>query len=90
MAPLLHFRELADTETTVQRIAYVYHYQRADGALVFRYDNSTHYPSLPNAPHHKHDGDENTVVPANAPDLAAVLKEIEAHLPSSTQPESRP
>ena len=93
----LHLRELTDTETIVQRIAYVYHYQRADGALVFRYDNTAHYPGLPNAPHHKHDGGEENVVSAQAPDLAAVIREIEDLLTTrsetdqpSTPPESPP
>jgi len=32
---------------------------------------------LPNFPHHKHVGEEENVVSATPPDLAAVLKEIE-------------
>ena len=78
---LLHFREFVTTQPETQRLSYTYHYQRADGALVFRYDDSPHYPDLPNAPHHKHDGDETNVVPSSAPDLAVVLKEIESHIP---------
>lgn len=33
---------------------YAYHYQRADGILIFRYDNEPHWPNLPSFPHHKH------------------------------------
>lgn len=77
----LHFREFVSPDAEVERFIYVYHYQRADGALVFRCDNAAHHLHLDNAPHHKHDGDEANVLSAQAPDLASVLKEIEAHLP---------
>jgi hypothetical protein len=73
----LHFREFVDTEHGVDRYMYAYQYQRADNSLIFRYDNTDHYPDLPNAPHHKHENSENNVISATAPDLAAVLKEIE-------------
>jgi hypothetical protein len=73
----LHFREFIrneDNEPTV-RYTYAYHYQSSDGQFLFRYDNTNHYPNLPNAPHHKHVEDIN-VIPAQAPDLAGILKEI--------------
>jgi len=75
----LHFRELVSTDPTVQRVSYTYQYMREDGALVFRYDDTDHFPNLPTAPHHKHIGD-NEVVAADAPDLQSVLNEIEAML----------
>ncbi len=49
----------------------------AEERLIFRYDNAEHYPALPNAPHHKHTGSENTVVASAAPRLDAVLAEVE-------------
>lgn len=61
---------------TVRRVNYSFHYQRADGMLVFRYDNSPHYPNLPSFPDHKHEG--GAVRGAKAPDLADVLREIDA------------
>jgi Family of unknown function (DUF6516) len=73
---LLHFRELVTTEPTVHRISYTYHYQSAEGKMIFRYDDANHFPMLASAPHHKHTG-ENDVSAANAPDLHAVLYEIE-------------
>ena len=75
---LLHFREFVNAEFDSERISYTYHYQRADGTFVFRYDDSEHYPDLPNFPHHKHAGDESNVTSATSPDLASVLKEIES------------
>ena len=73
----LHFRELVDLELEPARRMYSYHYQRVDASLIFRYDDTPHYPELPGLPHHKHDGDEQNVVAVTPPDLAAVLKEIE-------------
>ena len=77
----LHFREFVNTQSGVERFMYVYHYQRADQSVVFRYDNTAHYPNLPNTPHHKHAADEANVVSATPPDLDAILKEIESIVP---------
>lgn len=71
----LHFRELFFRQDEPLKKSYVYHYQTAAGGLVFRYDNSPHYPDLPGAPHHKHVGDA-TVISTAPPDLAQVLAEI--------------
>ena len=77
---LLHFRELVDLRQADACPMYVYHYQRADGSLVFRYDGTTHFPDLSKYPHHKHDGDEANVVPAEKPTLVKVIEEIGALL----------
>lgn len=75
----LHFREFVQIKQgqLPYRYTYAYHYQSADEKLIFRYDDTDHFPHLPTAPHHKHIG-ETEVVAANAPDLQSVLKEIEA------------
>ena len=62
----------------VRKSKYAYHYQRADGQRVFRYDNAPHYPDLPGFPKHKHE--DERVVPAPAPDLSKVLREIDGYL----------
>ncbi|HFQ92487.1 MAG TPA: hypothetical protein ENK32_00630 [Anaerolineae bacterium] len=77
----LHFRELIELQTTVVRHMYSYHYQDADNILIFRYDDTPHYPDLPNFPHHKHVGSQNRVVTADAPTFAQVLQEIESAWP---------
>jgi len=46
---------------------YAYHYQRADGTLVFRYDNVPHHPEIVTFPHHKHV--RETITAARPPDL---------------------
>lgn len=60
----------------VRRVAYKFHYQQTDGTLVFRYDDSPHHPHLSTFPHHKHAGD--SIIEAAVPDLADVLREIDA------------
>ena len=71
----LHFRELFIRQAEPLKKSYVYHYQKADGIRIFRYDNSPHYPDLPDAPHHKH-LDTDKVIPSSPPDLQQVLDEI--------------
>ena len=75
---LLHFREFVNTKPTIERISYTYHYQKANGTFVFRYDDSEHFPEPPNFPYHKHINAESNVVSSTPPDLATVLKEIES------------
>jgi hypothetical protein len=76
---ILHLREFVDVETTVERLTYVYQYMDTATQFVFRYDNTGHQQrlGLPTYPHHKHEGHENNVVASPAPDLRAVLDEIE-------------
>lgn len=72
-----HFREFVrqiEGEPS-ERYTYVYHFQQPDGRMIFRYDNTNHYPSLENAPHHKHLG-LGKVIPSNVPNLTSVLEEI--------------
>lgn len=59
-----------------KRVNYKFHYQDVAGNLIFRYDNSPHYPQLATFPAHKHVGDR--VVEAEPPDLNNVLAEIDA------------
>ncbi len=69
----------------LNKLRYSYHYQAADGQLLFRYDNAPHFPCLPGFPHHKHVGDKPPE-PATPPDLSDVLREIDAFLyPNNTQ-----
>ena len=74
----LHFREFVNTQPKVDRFTYVYHYQAADGSMIFRYDNTPHFPTLSSFPHHKHLSDGTSVEACAAPTLAQVLAEIEA------------
>jgi hypothetical protein len=72
---LLFFRELIDMNIPVQKVMYAYHYQKADGTLIFRYDNTAHHKSISSFPHHKHEA--GGVTDSDAPSLEKVLREIE-------------
>jgi hypothetical protein len=78
-ASVLYLREFVDVETDVERLLYVYQYMDARQQLWFRYDNTGHHKqlNLPTYPHHKHEGSDKQIVPSSAPDLAAILGEIE-------------
>jgi hypothetical protein len=53
---------------------YRYHYQNAGNQLIFRYDNTPHFPNLPSFPHHKHL--PNKVIASEKPDLLQILQEV--------------
>lgn len=75
---ILHFREIVDAETAIDRLMYTYQYMTAEKTLVFRYDNTGHHKrlNLPTYPHHKHEGSEENITISPAPDLEAVLGEV--------------
>ncbi len=60
-------------------VTYSYHWCRANGELIKRWDNTPHFPRLPNFPHHIHVGDETTVVAGHPPNIFRVLDEISAN-----------
>ena len=61
------------------RLHYAYTYVR-DGLRVFRYDNAPHHPEIATHPHHKHNGPEDHLAPADQPSLNQVLAEVEGLL----------
>lgn len=72
---LLHFREVVDLQSGIEKYTYAYHYQDRAGRLIFKYDNAEHYANLPNFPHHKHIGTLE-IVPSEEMSLQAVLREV--------------
>lgn len=72
----LHFRELVKLEDEVKRLMYVYHYQRADAVLIFRYDNTDHPTLFPAHSHHKHDGSQANMIAVEPPDLDLCFKRL--------------
>lgn len=57
----------------IRHLDYRYHFQDMQNNLVFRYDNTPHFPGLENSPHHKHLRDE--VSPAEKPSINRVIEE---------------
>lgn len=62
----------------IEKTEYRYHYQSADGRMLFRYDNAPHHPEIATYPHHVHVGD--WVETAEPPDLTDVLRRIDHFL----------
>jgi len=60
-------------EKFIHQLGYRYHFQDANNNLVFRYDNTHHFPELKSFPNHKHLTDG--VVEAEKPDIVSVIKE---------------
>ncbi len=71
------FRHQADT-IVIEK--YSFHWQRADGSLIRRWDNAPHHPEIASFPTHIHDGDENHVLAHEAVDVFEVLGRIEMDL----------
>jgi hypothetical protein len=69
----LHFREYLDLTAPEPRQMYAYHFQAADGQLIFRYDNAVHRPPL-SAREHKHTPEGMMVI--LPPTLEQVIDEI--------------
>ena len=62
----------------VDHLAYRYHFQDRDNNLIFRYDNTPHFPHIETFPHHKHLAD--SVIAVNRPSVFDVLNEAKDSL----------
>lgn len=53
-------------EEVLKHLNYRYHFQDDKDKLIFRYDNTTHFPDLPHFPDHKHEPEcvKGTVKPS--------------------------
>jgi hypothetical protein len=57
----------------LKHLGYRYHFQDQQNNLIFRYDNTPHFPDLKSFPHHKHL--KNKVEDSNEPLILNVIKE---------------
>jgi len=55
---------------------YSYHWQKANGDLIIRWDNSPHHKSLTTFPHHKHSPDLEESYETTFKDVIKVIKKI--------------
>jgi len=69
----LFFKEYLDLRRDVCQEMYSFHYQDAQAALLFRYDNAAHKPDL-GFQDHKHTPEK--IAASSKPDLPKVLDEI--------------
>jgi len=70
----LHANEYFITIPEFTKIAYSYHYQDKEKALIFRYDNAEHHPEIQTFPYHKHL--EDSVLSSKAMVLTEVIEEV--------------
>ena len=56
-----------------KRLNYRYHFQDSQNNLVFRYDNTPHFPDLESFPHHKHLS--NKVISSEEPSAIMAIEE---------------
>ena len=57
----------------IKHLGYRYHFQDQQNNLIFRYDNTPHFPDLKSFPHHKHL--KNKVEDSDGPLILNVIKE---------------
>jgi len=60
-------------EGALRHMGYRYHYQDSADQLVFRYDDTPHFPAIGTFPHHKHTPD--AVIAATRPSIIEVIAE---------------
>ncbi len=70
---LLELNEAVVIEEEIRHLGYRYHFQDKNDNLIFRYDNTPHFPKLGTFPHHKHLKD--TVLPSVKPSIFMVIME---------------
>jgi len=68
---LLELNESVVTEGEIKHLGYRYHFQDAQNKLVFRYDNTPHFPKLKSFPNHKHT--QSDVEASNKPSILDVI-----------------
>ncbi|MCU0559882.1 MAG: DUF6516 family protein [Desulfobacterales bacterium] len=70
---LLQLNEAVIFQAKIEHLGYRYHFQDKNSDLIFRYDNTPHFPELPNFPHHRHNpaGTE----PSTSPSILAAIAE---------------
>lgn len=56
---------------------YSFHWQRADGSLIRRWDNAPHHREISSFPHHVHVGADSHVLAHESVDVFQVLERIE-------------
>jgi hypothetical protein len=69
---------LVVVDEQITAIDYRYHFQDGQNNLIFRYDNTPHFPDLLSFPHHKHLADQ--VISCNQSSIATVIQDAIAFL----------
>ncbi|MFP4394641.1 MAG: DUF6516 family protein [Anaerolineales bacterium] len=78
----LEFSEYAQRRANDQIVVITYSYHWADvhNHLIQRWDNTPHFPDVPNFPYHVHEGRDDAVAPSKPMSIFVVLDVIAARL----------
>ena len=71
---------LVIVDDQITAIDYRYHFQDEQNNLIFRYDNTPHFPNLSSFPHHKHLPSQ--VIASEQPNIAIALQDVTDFLAS--------
>lgn len=75
--PIGHLLELNEAIVgeagQIRHLGYRYHFQDGQNNLIFRYDNTPHFPELESFPHHRHLADKVTGI--EEPSIVKVIEE---------------
>ena len=71
---------LVIVDDQITAIDYRYHFQDEQNNLIFRYDNTPHFPDLSSFPHHKHL--PNQVIASEQPNIGNALQDVTDFLAS--------
>ena len=79
---LLEFSEYVERtlDDQMQVVVYSYHWETAEGNLIYRWDNTPHFPNLLGFPHHIHDGQSGNVLPGLPTSIFSILDLIQEML----------
>ncbi len=69
----------------ISHLGYRYHFQDGQNRLLFRYDNTPHFPDLQNFPHHLHV--ENGVEGCERPPVTEVIEKAMMHVSQGSDSE---
>lgn len=69
-------------EESIRHLGYRYHLQDKQNNLIFRYDNTPHFPEVKSFPHHKHL--QESVVATKEPSILQVIEEARLLIPGSS------
>ncbi|MCC7438770.1 MAG: hypothetical protein IT211_09790 [Armatimonadetes bacterium] len=67
------FERFESTPSGIAVLKYSFHLQDASGALIMRWDNAPHHPTVPSFPDHLHQGSEDNVLPNSPVTLRDIL-----------------
>ena len=65
-----------NAEGEIELVTYSHYWANADSEIMKRWDNTPHFPDLPNFPNHVHDGKSGTVRSSVPMSIRVVLDEI--------------